>query len=157
MVMSGRSVNLTTLFPGRLRSAVNQYYVHILSMVTDNCPSGISGRRNESMWLDRISNPGPLALESDVLPTALRFPSENWNINHVIYLDPNKDSRTHFSVHCRLDGNQEKTRLSLKVVNVLVICSYDHYLGPTRRKCQFVPVIVCEVLSKSVHVTALDQ
>ena len=41
-VMSGRSVSLTTLFLGRLRpplGAVNQYFVHILSPVTDNCPS----------------------------------------------------------------------------------------------------------------------
>ena len=27
------------------------------------------------MWPDRISNPGPLALESDALPTALRGPA----------------------------------------------------------------------------------
>ena len=26
------------------------------------------------MWPDRVSNPGPLALESDALPTALRGP-----------------------------------------------------------------------------------
>ena len=36
MVMAGRSVHLTTLFPGQ---AVNQYFVHILSLVTDNNPS----------------------------------------------------------------------------------------------------------------------
>ena len=39
MVMSGRSVNLATLFPGRLRptsQAVNKYFVHTLSPVTDN-------------------------------------------------------------------------------------------------------------------------
>ena len=36
MVMAGRSVHLTTLFPGQ---AVNQYFVHILSFVTDNNPS----------------------------------------------------------------------------------------------------------------------
>ena len=27
------------------------------------------------MWPDRVSNPGPLALESDALPTALRSPA----------------------------------------------------------------------------------
>ena len=27
------------------------------------------------MWLDRVSNPGPLAFESDLLPTALRGPA----------------------------------------------------------------------------------
>ena len=28
------------------------------------------------MWPDRVSNPGPLALESDMLPTALRGPAK---------------------------------------------------------------------------------
>ena len=27
------------------------------------------------MWPDRVSNPGPLALESDALPTAARDPA----------------------------------------------------------------------------------
>ena len=36
MVMAGRSVHLTTLFLGRLEQAVNQSFVHILSLVTDN-------------------------------------------------------------------------------------------------------------------------
>ena len=48
--------------------------MHILSPVTDNCPSWVSGRRNESMWPDRVSSPGPLAHESDALPTVLRGP-----------------------------------------------------------------------------------
>ena len=41
MVMAGRSVHLTTLFGdlGKLEQAVNQYFVHILSLVTDNNPS----------------------------------------------------------------------------------------------------------------------
>ena len=39
-VMSGRSVNLTTLFLGRLRPPKQlTNFVHILSPVTDNCPS----------------------------------------------------------------------------------------------------------------------
>ena len=37
--------------------------MHILSPVTDDCRSWISGKRNESIWPDRVSNPGPLALE----------------------------------------------------------------------------------------------
>ena len=28
------------------------------------------------MWLDRVSNPGPLTYESDALPTALRGPAK---------------------------------------------------------------------------------
>ena len=40
MVMAGQSVHLTTLlFLGKLEQAVNQYFVHILSIVTDNNPS----------------------------------------------------------------------------------------------------------------------
>ena len=38
-VMSGRSVNLTTLFLGRIEQAVSQYFMHILSVVTGNNPS----------------------------------------------------------------------------------------------------------------------
>ena len=39
MVMAGWSVHLTTLFLGKPEQAVNQYFVHILSLVTDNNPS----------------------------------------------------------------------------------------------------------------------
>ena len=40
MVMAGWSVHLTTLFfLGKLEQAINQYFVHILSLVTDNNPS----------------------------------------------------------------------------------------------------------------------
>ena len=41
MVMTGRSVHLNTLLLGKLEQAVNQYFVHILSLVTDNNPSCI--------------------------------------------------------------------------------------------------------------------
>ena len=49
--------------------------MHILSPVTDNCPSWKSGRRNESMLPDRVSNAGPLTYESGALPIALRGPA----------------------------------------------------------------------------------
>ena len=39
MVMAGRSVHLTALFLGKLEQSVNQYFVPILSLVTDNSPS----------------------------------------------------------------------------------------------------------------------
>ena len=40
MVMAGRSVHPTTFFLCRLEQAINlQYFVHILSLVTDNSPS----------------------------------------------------------------------------------------------------------------------
>ena len=38
LVIAGRSVHLTTLFPGQVEQADNQYFVHILSLVTDNNP-----------------------------------------------------------------------------------------------------------------------
>ena len=44
------------------------------------------------MWLDRVSNPGPLAHESDVLPTALSGPAihlrntSKWNIVMKLYI-----------------------------------------------------------------------
>ena len=38
-VMSGRSVILSTLFLGKPPEAGNQYLVHILSPLTDNCSS----------------------------------------------------------------------------------------------------------------------
>ena len=36
MVIAGRSVHLTTLFPGQAEQAANQYFVHILSLITNN-------------------------------------------------------------------------------------------------------------------------
>ena len=38
-VMAGRSVNLTTLFLGRIEQAFSHYFMHILSLVTGNNPS----------------------------------------------------------------------------------------------------------------------
>ena len=50
MVMAGRSVHLTALFPGQAwtSKAVNQYFVHILSLVTDNNPSWMISGREEN-------------------------------------------------------------------------------------------------------------
>ena len=36
------------------------------------------------MWPDRVSNPGPLALESDALPTALRGPASK-KFQEILY------------------------------------------------------------------------
>ena len=55
--------------------------MHILSPVTDNCPSRISGEENESKWPGRVSNPGPLVLESEALPTAVRGPVQEMEKN----------------------------------------------------------------------------
>ena len=38
------------------------------------------------MWPDRISNPGPLALEPDALPTALRGPAHKQCTLHFFTL-----------------------------------------------------------------------
>ena len=37
-----------TFFLGKLEQAVNQYFVHILSLVTDNNPSGMISEREEN-------------------------------------------------------------------------------------------------------------
>ena len=74
--MSGRSVNLTTLFLGRLRppkrltSTSCTYFRQWLTTAFLESAEGetkvhVCGRTG-------LSNPGPLALESDVLPIALR-------------------------------------------------------------------------------------
>ena len=76
--MLGRSVNLTTLFLGRLKPPLllTGTQVHILFLPVSNCQlSRISRRRNESTWLDWVSNREPLALESDTLLTVLRGPA----------------------------------------------------------------------------------
>ena len=39
MVMAGRQFTKPHFFLGKLEQAVNQYFVHILSLVTDNTPS----------------------------------------------------------------------------------------------------------------------
>ena len=36
MVMAGRSVHLTHFFLGKLEQVVNQYFVHILLLITDD-------------------------------------------------------------------------------------------------------------------------
>ena len=56
---------------------VNQYFVHILSPVTDNCPSWKSGRRNESVLPDRVSNPDPWLMSQ--VPYWLRYVARLWN------------------------------------------------------------------------------
>ena len=43
MVMAGRSDRLPHFFLGKLEQAVNQYFVHILKLVTDN--DSAEGRR----------------------------------------------------------------------------------------------------------------
>ena len=63
MATSGRSVNQTTLFLGKLRP-----HKRLFSTKCTYCrPSCLSGRRNESMWPDQVSYHGPLAFESDAL------------------------------------------------------------------------------------------
>ena len=37
------------------------------------------------MWPDRVSNPGPLALESDALPIALRGPAAGIKSNRTYH------------------------------------------------------------------------
>ena len=86
MVMGGGSVHLTSLFSlGKLEQAVNQYFVHILSLVTDNIREDNDRRNNHNQSSRKYgtgpgSNSQPLDLQSDshllpdMLPTALRGP-----------------------------------------------------------------------------------
>ena len=83
-----RSVTLTTLFLGKPPMAVYQYLVHILSPVTDNCSSWISGRGrmavevfswlclHERMCLTWGSNSGRLACPADTLLIELLRPAQ---------------------------------------------------------------------------------
>ena len=61
--MSRLSVNLPTLFLGRLRPP--KRLTSTLCAYFCQCPSWIRGRRNQSMWRDWVLNLGPLVLESD--------------------------------------------------------------------------------------------
>ena len=93
MVMSRWSVNLTTLFLGRLRpKRFNQYLVHILLPVTDNCPTWISSW--ERMAVEMISSPishvarpverPPICTyQLDVHPTKL--PGPVWLVSILIW------------------------------------------------------------------------
>ena len=46
VVMAGLSVHpVSHFFLGKLEQAVNQYFVHILSLVTDNNPTGMIQRK----------------------------------------------------------------------------------------------------------------
>ena len=70
--MSGRSVNLTTLFLGRLRPPkrlTSTSCTNFRQLLTTALLE--SAERESSMWLDKVSNPGPLTYESGVLPFAL--------------------------------------------------------------------------------------
>ena len=78
MVMAGQSFHLTTFFLGKLEQAVNQYFVHILSLVT-TLIERFSGReennrRNYFMInLQESMGPGPeqtpgSAADSHLLP-----------------------------------------------------------------------------------------
>ena len=77
MVMSGRSVNLTTLFLGRLRppKRLTSTLCTCFRQLLTTALLESSGKRHESVWPDRVSNPGPLAHESDALLTGLRGPA----------------------------------------------------------------------------------
>ena len=56
MVMAGRSVHLTThVFMGKLDQAVNQNFVHILSLVTDNNPFLNDSAEGRRMTVEIIS------------------------------------------------------------------------------------------------------
>ena len=84
--------------------------MHILSPVTDNCPSWKSGTRNESMLPDRVLNPGPPTYESDALLIALcgpasqrrkflwyHYSSSEWHTPIAIKAEYKKEASDHCS------------------------------------------------------------
>ena len=76
MVMSGQSVNLTTLFLGRFRPPkwlTTTLCTYFCQYMTTAHLESAEGER--SMWLDPVLNLASLALESDMLPTALCGPA----------------------------------------------------------------------------------
>ena len=85
-IFRARSVNLATLFLSKPPRQFYQYLVHILSPVTDNCSSWISGRGrmaveifswpslHERMCRTWGSNSGPLACQANILPIELPRP-----------------------------------------------------------------------------------
>ena len=75
MVMSGRSINLTTLFLGRLRPPKLLTSTKCTYFRQQLTPAQVSGR-NERMWPGLVLNPEPLVLESDPLPTASDSPAD---------------------------------------------------------------------------------
>ena len=68
MAKLAQSVHLTTLFPRQ----VNQYFVHILSLLTDNNPTGMINGREENGCRDLVMiNLGPRVPRSLIGVTVL--------------------------------------------------------------------------------------
>ena len=68
--MLGWPVNVTTLFLGRLRppkQLTNTLCTYFCQELTTALLE--SAEEETNMWPDRVLNPGPLALEPDMLPT----------------------------------------------------------------------------------------
>ena len=55
------------------------------------------------MWPDRVSNPGPLTYESDVLPTGLRGPAVQYELSLVsLTWNRRRYDKCHLKVICHL-------------------------------------------------------
>ena len=80
--MSGPSVNLITLFLGRLRppkrltSTLCTYFCQQLPFLNQR-------KDDQSMWPDRVSNPGPLTYESGALSTVLRGQANFFQVGEI--------------------------------------------------------------------------
>ena len=69
------------------------------------------------MWPNRVLNPGPLALESDVLPTALRSPAENI-LKNLKIMTPNKTAaQTPVSIRAATTGYRSMSLSVLQTIN----------------------------------------
>ena len=130
--MSGRSVNPTTLFLGRLRppKRLTSIKCPYFRQKKWQLPFLNQRKGNGSIWSDWVSNPGPLALESDALPTALQFPNL---INPFL-----TSGLVH---HCHLDESISSFRVFLWMLSSYCILHTKSckrtVQTPIRRRVQF--------------------
>ena len=95
MAMSRWSVNLTTLFRGRLRLG-SQYFAHTLSLVTDNIPSWITERRRMTIenisWSNSTKVLGPDRTHNPCISNQthyrLLYMAKSFWDSYFIYIDP---------------------------------------------------------------------
>ena len=75
------------------------------------------------MWPDRVSNPGPLALESDALQTALRGPTKGSFQCSVTDISYNSVIATHSMTTIAVNPLYSSTHYNSKILyNTILIC-----------------------------------
>ena len=122
--MSGWSVNLTTLFlrrlrpPKRLTSTLCTYFCQ--SLTTALLES--AERETKSMRPDQVSNPGPLALKSDMLQTVLRGPATRSAPKETCLQSPSMKGMTQMTKHMKLSYQMYQTTAKPESCDLLWLC-----------------------------------